>query len=118
MNLLKNYRLVNTASKVIRTARIESNSHPFVGCGKTVPEKLIDFPGTVLETENAPRHHRQTRSRKKVESAQSSIKMAMGPPKLREDLKKSELLYNEYIVYDPKQVLIRYLVQVKFEYRK
>lgn len=30
---------------------------------------------------------------------------------------QSDLLYNEYIVYDSKQVKLRYLVKLKFNYK-
>jgi poly [ADP-ribose] polymerase len=35
----------------------------------------------------------------------------------RADVKKSSLLYNEYIVYDVSQIKARYLVQMKFNYK-
>jgi len=33
-------------------------------------------------------------------------------------VKKSELLYNEYIVYNVNQVKLRYLIQVAFKYKR
>jgi hypothetical protein len=35
-----------------------------------------------------------------------------------EAVKKSELLYNEFIVYDTAQVKLKYLLQVEFSFKK
>lgn len=35
-----------------------------------------------------------------------------------ETVKKSELLYNEFIVYDAAQVKLKYLLQIEFTFKK
>ena len=41
----------------------------------------------------------------------------MGPATVDNDIqKKCSLLYNEYIVYDTKQIRFRYLAQLKFKF--
>ncbi|TPX65412.1 hypothetical protein SpCBS45565_g05224 [Spizellomyces sp. 'palustris'] len=65
------------------------------GCGQTGPKEFISLPGT------------------------DDVQVPMGPPtqqKLCGKSRKSDLFYNEYIVYNVEQVRIRYLVKVKFDF--
>jgi hypothetical protein len=45
-------------------------------------------------------------------------KVQCGRPLVNEDVeaKGTDLQYNEYVVYDTSQVLMKYLLQVSFEY--
>lgn len=43
------------------------------------------------------------------------VKVPLG--KLKKNKTKSSLLYNEYIVYNEDQIKLRYLVNVKFNYK-
>lgn len=45
------------------------------------------------------------------------VEVPCGPPARVNLPKKSDLLYNEYIVYDIAQVKARYLIQMKFKYK-
>jgi poly [ADP-ribose] polymerase len=124
--------------------KLPKDHHSVMGCGKTIPSKWEPFPyqplvaveslpsgvSTAGKEEQPQQQERQTRSsaRRRSLPAKASAQSAktdeianhcqvpMGPPKLNRTIKKSDLLYNEYIVYDPDQVLMRYLVQVRFEF--
>lgn len=45
------------------------------------------------------------------------VDVPLGPPVTNDKL-KSDLLYNEYIVYDACQVSIKYLLKMRFDYHK
>ena len=54
---------------------------------------------------------------KKVHVLPDGVKVPWGKLVKNKDTKQTSLLYNEYIVYDESQIKIRYLVNVKFNYR-
>lgn len=93
------------------------------GLGKTIPSGFENFPTEVegRASENTDSGYlkktRSMRSSSRKKSVDSTVVVPIGPPTKNSSLKKSELLYNEYVVYNPKQVCIRYLVQVKFEFK-
>ena len=47
---------------------------------------------------------------------QNGTLVPMGKP-VPSGVDDTSLLYNEYIVYDTNQILMRYLIQVKFEFK-
>lgn len=51
------------------------------------------------------------------EKRDDGVIIPCGKPVVRNDL-RSELLYNEYIVYDVAQVNIQYLLKLKFNYKR
>ncbi|TPX56602.1 hypothetical protein PhCBS80983_g04451 [Powellomyces hirtus] len=79
--------------------KLPRGKHSTKGCGKTGPTTFVPLP-------NVPPDH-------------DPITVPIGPPveqPVPDKKRKTELLYNEYIVYDPRQVVLRYLVQVEFEF--
>lgn len=72
---------------------LRGEGHSSKGCGQTEPD-----PG----------------QRQLIED---DVVVPLGPP-VKTNIAKSELLYNEYIVYQPEQARMRYLLQVKFNYRR
>ncbi|KAK1354221.1 Poly [ADP-ribose] polymerase [Heracleum sosnowskyi] len=52
-----------------------------------------------------------------VETLEDGVVVPLGKPKQRSDVKAS-LLYNEYIVYDPDQIRMRYVVHVNFNFKR
>lgn len=71
--------------------KLPEGKHSTKGLGKTVPDPKMSH----------------TRS--------DGVIIPMGKPIIAKDL-QSELLYNEYIVYDAAQVKIQYLLKMKFDY--
>ncbi|KAJ3152126.1 Poly [ADP-ribose] polymerase 1 [Geranomyces michiganensis] len=70
------------------------------GCGQTGPSSTEYLPGTHPD---------------------DPVWVPMGPPAPQElpgRAKKTELLYNEHIIYNEKQCTLRYLVQVQFSFKK
>ncbi|GFS80273.1 poly polymerase 1 [Nephila pilipes] len=47
-----------------------------------------------------------------------NVEVPYGKPTTRKDVKHSDLLYNEYIVYDTNQINIKYLVKVNFKWTR
>lgn len=111
------------------------------GCGKTVPSNSVAFPSMLSDSQNnakegknsnnydydlkrgSVRRSRRIGAKQPVElkpftenEGFNMIECPMGPPKQEKSVRKSELLYNEYIVYDVNQILTRYLVRVKFQF--
>ena len=54
----------------------------------------------------------------KLETLKNGLKLPMGPAKETDVNKKSgyHLQYNEFIVYDTKQIKMKYLAKIKFNY--
>ncbi|KAK1354197.1 Poly [ADP-ribose] polymerase [Heracleum sosnowskyi] len=52
-----------------------------------------------------------------VETLEDGVVVPLGKPKQRSDVKAS-LLYNEYIVYNPDQIRMRYVVHVNFNFKR
>jgi poly [ADP-ribose] polymerase len=52
-----------------------------------------------------------------VEVLDDGVAVPLGKPVAQEKVKKTDLLYNEYIVYNVEQVNIRYLLRIKFDYK-
>lgn len=73
--------------------RLSSDYHSVRGLGKTYPD-----PSMAHKTSDG-------------------VVMPLGKP-VTSDKIKSELLYNEYIVYDVAQVNIKYLLKMKFAFKK
>jgi poly [ADP-ribose] polymerase len=48
----------------------------------------------------------------------NEVLVPYGACQLNSTVKKSDLLYNEFIVYDVEQLKLRFLVQVKFNFEK
>ena len=85
------------------------------GVGQTGPSKFVPFPyRTFDEKDLASDAHHQI-----GEGDGNGLEMPMGPPApqpLPGKARHSSLLYNEYIVYDVNQVVVRYLIKVKFNF--
>lgn len=105
--------------------------HP--GCGQNVPtnsatlevpwkkKELAPKGNQMYVTSSPSRAKRSTRSRAKLQTQASStsstaVQLPLGPIVADPKRKKSDLLYNEYIVYDEAQSVMRYLVRVRFEF--
>lgn len=73
--------------------KLPEGKHSTKGLGKTVPDP------------------------KMAETRKGGVIVPMGKPIVAKDL-KSELLYNEYIVYDAAQVNVKYLLKMKFDYSR
>ena len=54
---------------------------------------------------------------KKMHILPDGVKVPMGKLVPNKEVEQTSLLYNEYIVYDESQIKIRYLINVKFNYR-
>lgn len=52
-----------------------------------------------------------------AQTTADGVVIPLGKPMTDKNV-KSELLYNEYIVYDVAQVNIKYLLKMKFEFKK
>ncbi|KAL8091030.1 hypothetical protein AgCh_040219 [Apium graveolens] len=52
-----------------------------------------------------------------VETLEDGVVVPLGKPKQRSDVKAS-LLYTEYIIYNPEQVKMRYVLHVNFNFKK
>ncbi|KAJ3045123.1 Poly [ADP-ribose] polymerase 1 [Rhizophlyctis rosea] len=88
------------------------------GCGKTGPTKFVPFPYRSFDDSDANINTQGGSSKMDVDG-EASLAMPVGPPTdqgLPSKTKWSSLLYNEYIVYDVSQVVVRYLIRVKFNY--
>ncbi|KAI9208208.1 poly polymerase catalytic domain-containing protein [Polychytrium aggregatum] len=66
--------------------------HSTKGCGRTIPSKEVPHP------------------------ADPDLMVPLGPAKTT--TKSGALLYNEYIVYDVSQIKIKYLLRVRFNYKR
>ncbi|KAI9093452.1 poly polymerase catalytic domain-containing protein [Phlyctochytrium arcticum] len=73
--------------------RLPEGKQSTKGCGSTVPSEFIPHP------------------------SMPDVTLPIGPPVPAKPSGRSELLYNEYIVYDVQQVRLRYLVKVSFDYK-
>lgn len=107
-----------TSSEFVK--QLPEKKQSLKGCGKWIPSSSADFPGIELKKQIAETEAgaRQTRSRRKIQIMDSnSIECPLGPI-TKNNLKKSELMYNEYVVYREEQVHMRYLVMASFEFRK
>ena len=74
--------------------KLPSGKHSTKGLGKTIPNP------------------------KKTLTMEDGTVVPLGEPISCSSNQQSALLYNEYVVYDVKQILPRYLVQVKFVFKK
>lgn len=72
--------------------KLPPNMHSTKGCGKTVPD-----PDQIIKTDDG-------------------VIVPAGKP-VKSQIKKGDLLYNEYIIYDTAQVNIKYLLKVKFNWK-
>ena len=106
--------------------KLPSGYESTVGLGETIPSTCAQFPYSPIGlpevvTVNDPpasKKRRTTRKSANQETALSGqVECPMGPPKKKKVSKESDLLYNEYIVYDERQVLVRYLIKARFVYR-
>jgi hypothetical protein len=84
------------------------------GCGETAPSKLVSLETEVAHTNSGSR--RSTRTRRASIAVDGAADLPMGPP-IKASAKKSELLYNEYIVYNAAQARLRFLVKVRFDFK-
>lgn len=93
--LLSEVALGNTMdlNKAQFIRQLGSDYHSVRGLGKTYPD-----PTMAHKTANG-------------------VTIPLGKPQTSGDI-KSELLYNEYIVYDAAQVQIKYLLKLKFDFKK
>ncbi|KAJ3185854.1 Poly [ADP-ribose] polymerase 1 [Gaertneriomyces sp. JEL0708] len=76
---------------------LPEGKHSTKGCGTTGPAEFVP-----------------------LSDAEPEVLVPMGPPteqSLPGKTRKSDLLYNEYIVYNTHQARIRYLVEVKFKFK-
>ena len=105
-----------------------------MGCGKTVPLDSVRFPSDISAAVDKPlaekvtQHPPLRRSRRNAPvtanpvpsiSSKATIECPMGPVGDTKDSKVktgSALQYNEYVVYDTRQILTRYLVHFSFNY--
>ncbi|KAI3634006.1 hypothetical protein MIR68_007610 [Amoeboaphelidium protococcarum] len=124
--------------------RLPGGKHSVKGIGKTAPLSSVKFKSVTqisnaseINTNGLPKVEevkqlrRSTRnvksfahqeSSKPAEKASQEFKQyvttevdcPVGPPVENNELAESELLYNEYIVYKVDQILMRYIVKVKF----
>ena len=101
-----------------------------IGCGKYVPSKSVPFASVVAGTTTATStttttttttsaisstsSRRSTRASQRKEEA-TEMECPLGPV-TEIKTKKSELLYNEFIVYKEEQSVMRYLVKVRFDF--
>lgn len=93
--LLSEVALGNTMdlNKAHFVKQLGSGYHSVRGLGKTCPDPSM------------------------VHRFADGVIVPLGKPKTSADI-KSELLYNEYIVYDAAQVNIKYLLKLKFDFKK
>ncbi|KAJ3049780.1 Poly [ADP-ribose] polymerase 1 [Rhizophlyctis rosea] len=81
------------------------------GVGQTGPSKFVPFPYRTFDEKDPVSES--------GEADGKGLHMPMGPPgpqPLPGKARHSSLLYNEYIVYDVNQVVVRYLIKVKFNF--